>query len=107
MRLTQEFDLTAVTGPAELTFKTWYDLEEDYDYVYISATTDGTSWDILDSETCTSENPSGNSYGCGWNAQSTGWIDEAVDLSDYVGQKVTLQFDYVTDAAVNGKGMAN
>jgi len=106
MRLTQEFDLTAVTGPAELTFKTWYDLEEDYDYVYISATTDGTSWDILDSETCTSENPSGNSYGCGWNAQSTGWIDEAVDLSDYVGQKVTLQFDYVTDAAVNGKGMA-
>ncbi len=106
MRLTQEFDLTEVSGSAELTFNTWYDIEEDYDYVYISATTDGTNWQILDSRTCTAENPSGNSYGCGWNGQTEGWIDEAVDLSSYVGQKVTVQFDYVTDAAVNGKGMA-
>ncbi len=29
-----------------------------------------------------------------------------MNLSQFAGQKVTLQFDYVTDAAVNGKGMA-
>ena len=106
MRLTQEFDLSEVIGSAELRFKTWYDIEEDYDYVYISASTDGINWAILDSQTCTTANPSGNSYGCGWNGKTQGWIDESVDLSQYVGQKVTVRFDYVTDAAVNGKGMA-
>lgn len=35
---------------------------------------------------------------------SGGWINESVDLSEFVGHKVTVQFDYVTDAAVNGKG---
>ena len=106
MRLTREFDLSQVSGPVELRFNTWYDLEEDYDYAYISASVDGTNWDILDSQNCTSLNPSGNSYGCGWNGQSDGWIDEAVDLSQYAGEKVTVRIDYVTDAAVNGKGMA-
>ena len=106
MRLTHEFDLSQVSGQAELSFKTWYDLEEDYDYAYISASVDGINWEILDSQNCTSLNPSGNSYGCGWNGQSNGWIDEVVDLSQYSGQKVTVRFDYVTDAAVNGKGMA-
>ena len=106
MRLTREFDLSQVSGLVELRFNTWYDLEEDYDYAYISASVDGTNWDILDSQNCTSLNPSGNSYGCGWNGQSDGWIDEAVDLSQYAGEKVTVRIDYVTDAAVNGKGMA-
>lgn len=104
--LSQTFDLSAVSGKAALTFKTWYDIEEDYDYIYISASTDGVNWQILDSENCTTANPSGNSYGCGWNGSSSGWIDEKVDLSTFVGQKVTIRFDYVTDAAVNGKGMA-
>ncbi|MGB4594393.1 MAG: hypothetical protein WBI14_00620 [Anaerolineaceae bacterium] len=103
-RLSQTFDLTNVTGPVKLEFKTWYDLEEDYDYVFISATTDGQTWEILDSKTCTRDNPSGNSYGCGWNGLSGGWINESVDLSSYIGKQVTVQFDYVTDAAVNGKG---
>lgn len=106
MRLTREFDLSQISGKAELRFKTWYDLEEDYDYAYISASIDGTNWEILDSQNCTSLNPSGNSYGCGWNGQSNGWINEVIDLSQYIGENVTVRFDYVTDAAVNGKGMA-
>ena len=106
MFLTRTFDLTQVNGEAVLSFKTWYDLEEDYDYVYVSASTDGKHWQILDSLTCTTENPSGNSYGCGWNGSSGDWIEERVDLSGFAGTEVTLRFDYVTDAAVNGIGMA-
>ena len=106
MYLTQTFDLTEVNGEAVLSFQTWYDLEEDYDYVFISASTDGKHWQILDSLTCTTENPSGNSYGCGWNGSSGDWIEERVDLSAFAGTEVTLRFDYVTDAAVNGIGMA-
>ena len=106
MSLEHTFDLTAVNGSAALTFRTWYDLEEDYDYAFISASTDGKNWQILNSRTCTTNNPSGNSYGCGWNGSSEGWIEESVDLSRFVGAVVTVRFDYVTDAAVNGKGMA-
>ena len=106
MRLSQEFDLSDVTGPVEMSFKTWYDLETDYDYIYLSASTDGENWEILNTERCTSENPSGNSYGCGWNGETHKWVNESVDLSKFAGQRVTLQFDYVTDAAANGRGMA-
>ncbi len=104
MRLSQEFDLTSANGPVSLSFKTWYDLEEDYDYVFLSATTDQLNWDILQTPSCTTDNPSGNSYGCGYNNTSNGWVTETVDLSAYAGKVVTLQFDYVTDAAVNGIG---
>lgn len=106
MSLERSFDLTTVSGRAELSFRTWYDLEKDYDYVFLSASTDGKNWQILNTRTCTTSNPSGNSFGCGWNGSSQGWISESVDLSRFVGSLVSIRFDYVTDAAVNGKGIA-
>jgi hypothetical protein len=105
MSLERQFDLSAVTGPVEMTYQTWFDLEEDYDYVFVSASTDGENWEILNTTSCTTENPSGNSYGCGLNGQTNGWQEERVDLSAFAGEEVTLRFDYVTDAAVNGVGM--
>lgn len=105
MSLEQTFDFTNTNAPIEMTYQTWFDLEEDYDYVFVSASTDGQDWEILDTTSCTSANPSGNSYGCGLNGQSEGWQEEQVDLDAYAGQVVTLRFDYVTDAAVNGVGM--
>ncbi len=105
MRLTQEFDFTAVTGPIEMSYWTWYDLEEDYDYLYLVASTDGgASWQIINTPSCTAYDPSGNSYGCGYNGFSD-WKQEKVDLSAYAGQTVTLRFEYITDAAVNGEGL--
>ena len=101
MRLTRDFDLSQVNGPAELRFNTWYDLEEDYDYAYISASVNGTDWEILDSQNCTSLNPSGNSFGCGGMVNPMAGL-RIVDLSEFA-DKVTVRIDYVTDAAVNGK----
>ena len=110
MTLTREFDFTGVSGPIDMTYQTWYDLEADYDYAYVLASTDGQTWQILNTPSCTTEDPSGNSYGCGYNALSGGgssaqWIQELVDLSPYAGQKVQVRFEYVTDAAVNGEGL--
>jgi hypothetical protein len=104
MTLTRQFDLTGVSGPVSFTYWTWYDLENDYDYVFLEASTDGASWTILTTPSGTSENPSGNSYGWGYNGQSNGWIQETVDLSQFAGQEVSLRFDYITDAGVNGEG---
>jgi hypothetical protein len=110
MTLTREFDFSDQSGPLTFSYWTWYDLEEDYDYLYLEASTDGQTWQILDTPSCMTEDPSGNSYGCGYNALSGGgntarWIQETIDLSDYAGQKVFLRFEYITDAAVNGEGL--
>ena len=105
MHLQRQFDLTDITERVEITYQTWYDLEKDYDYVFVSASTDGVDWKILNTTSCTNENPSGNSYGCGLNGQSDGWQLESVDLTDFAGKLVTVRFDYITDAAVNGAGM--
>jgi hypothetical protein len=109
MTLTQAFDFTDVSGPLSLDFQTWYDIEDGWDYIYLTASTDGgDTWEIVRTPSGTDEDPSGNSYGWGWNALSGGgpqWIEENVDISQFAGEEVMLRFEYVTDAAVNGEGM--
>ncbi|MGD0611986.1 MAG: hypothetical protein ABSB41_10765 [Anaerolineales bacterium] len=104
MSLTQEFDLSQVSGPIAFTYWTWYDIEKDWDYVYLEASTDGQNWHILTTPSGTGQNPTGSSFGWGYTGTSGDWIHETVDLSQFAGQKVTLRFDYVTDLAVNGQG---
>jgi immune inhibitor A len=104
MTITREFDFSSASGALTLKYHTWYDLEKDYDYVFVEASTDGKTWQILKTPSGTDSNPSGNSYGWGYNNKSNGWIEESVDLSQYKGQKVQIRFEYVTDAAVNGEG---
>ena len=104
MALTREFDFTSVSAPITLSYSMWYDLETDYDYVFLEASTDGETWEILTTPSGTAEDPSGNSYGWGYNGQTNGWITEEVDLSQFAGQNVQIRFEYATDAAVNGEG---
>ncbi len=105
MTLTRPFDFSKVSGPITLTYQTWFDLEEDYDYAYVEVSTDGLNWDIIRTPSGTDKDLSGNSYGWGYNANSGGWIEEKVDLSDYAGKKVQIRLEYITDAAVHGEGI--
>ena len=104
MTLTRQFDFTGISNPGSITFRTWYDLEQDYDYLYLEASTDGQFWQILKTPLGTDLDPSGNSFGWAYNGSTTGWRLENIDLSQFAGQKVDLRFEYVTDAAVNGEG---
>ena len=104
MTLTREFDFTGVTGPIDLSYWTWYDIEEDWDYVYLEASTDGQTWEILKTPSSTDTNPSGQSFGWAYTGQTGDWKQEQVDLSQFAGQKVQLRFEYITDAAINGEG---
>ena len=104
MTLTRDFNFINVEGPITMSYWTWYDLEEDYDYLYLEVSEDGVFWDILTTPSGTDLDISGNSYGWAYNGSSNGWIKEAVDLSDYAGKNVKIRFEYVTDAAVNGEG---
>ena len=111
MTLTRAFDLRDAIAPINLSYQTWYDIEEGYDYVYLEVSSDGgRRWTILNTPSGTSEDPSGNSFGWGYNHFSGGgsapeWITERVDLSQYAGSEILVRFEYVTDAAVNGAGM--
>jgi hypothetical protein len=95
-----------------LNYETWYDIEQDWDYVYLLASTDsGANWEIVTTPSGTDTDPTGNSYGWGYTGVSGGgdpgdsiWTEESVDLSQFAGQEVLLRFEYVTDAAVNGEG---
>jgi hypothetical protein len=105
MSLTREFDFSQHSGPLTLTYWTWYDLEEDYDYAYLEVSENGDDWEILTTPSGTAEDPSGNSFGWGYNGGSDAWRQEQVDLTSYAGKKVMLRFEYVTDAAANGEGL--
>ena len=105
MTLTRAFDFTNVSGPITMAFALWHDLEKDYDYAYLEASTDGKTWEILNTPSGTADDPTGQSYGWAYNGQTNGWIDEQIDLSQFAGQKVQIRFEYVTDAALNGEGL--
>jgi hypothetical protein len=107
MTLTHSFDFTGHTGPLTLSYWTWYDIEKDFDYVYLLASEDGENWEMLFPPSGTGSDPTGANYGWGYNGLSGGepvWIEESVDISQYAGRQVQLRFEYITDAAVNGEG---
>jgi hypothetical protein len=105
MTLTREFDFTNASGPIDFTYATWYDIEKDWDYLYLEVSEDGQNWTILQTPSSTDTDPSGQNYGWGYTGKTNGWIEESVDLSAYAGKKVQVRFEYVTDAAVNGEGL--
>lgn len=106
--LTREFDLKSLSS-ATLKYWTWYAIESDYDFAYVEVSTDGgQTYTILSTPSCTSEDPSGNNFGCGYSGDSgddpARWIEETVDLSPYAGQTILVRFEYITDDAVNRNG---
>ncbi len=118
--LTRLVDLRQAQS-AQLDFWEWYHIEEDWDYAYVVVGTtasgtipndlnsDAIHWTIVNQpqgEHCTTENPNGNSYGCGITGSSDAWQQAHVDLSAYTGQQIALRFEYITDAAVNQAGFA-
>lgn len=105
MTLTKTFDFTNSSGPLTFEYRTWFDIEKDYDYLYLEASTDGgKTWEILQTPSGTDTDPSGNSYGWGYSDKTDGWIKESIDISQFSGKEVQIRFEYITDAAVNGEG---
>lgn len=102
-RITRRLDLTQV-DQATLHFRAWYELETQFDFVYLTASTDnGRSWHVLHAQHTRPD----NNFGEGWTG-STGsdWIDETVDVSQFAGSEILLRFEYVTDQSYNGSGFA-
>jgi len=109
--LTKSIDLRSVTDP-KLAFWTWYGIEVDYDYAYVTVSTDGGShWTPLKTEASNTTDPNGQNLGNGITGSSsgetaTGWKHLTADLSPYAGKQVQLRFEYVTDGNLNFGGFA-
>jgi immune inhibitor A len=102
--MSREVDLTGATT-ASLTLKARYDIEEDFDYLYTQASTDGgATWATLQGTV------GGQPFGVDANGDpaltgaNEGWEDMVVPLDAYAGQKVQLRFRYKTDGGVAPPG---
>ncbi len=114
--LTRAVDLRGVES-ATLHFDAWYELEQGYDYAFVSVSTDsGTTWETLPTTSSTSDDPQGMNYGNGFTGVSGGdtatsstergqWSHERVDLSRYAGQQVLLRFWQINDEGYNAPGL--
>jgi immune inhibitor A len=107
-QLAVNIDLTGLNR-ATLDFSVWYDLEEDFDFAYVTISSDSAvSPDILKPE-----HSSSGEFGPAFSGKSQdeanndgGWVSESIDLSQYTGQMVTIRFEVLTDPAISGGGFA-
>jgi hypothetical protein len=94
---------------AMLEFTAWFDLEEDYDFAYVSVSSDaGQTWELL-----TPVNASLGEFGPAFGGQSAkipgsqgGWISEQISLEQYAGRQVIIRFEVLTAPATTGAGFA-
>ncbi|MCA9987571.1 MAG: immune inhibitor A [Anaerolineales bacterium] len=106
--LTASFDLTGIND-AVLSFRAWYDLEEDYDFAYVSVSLDnGASWELLPLD-----HQSSGVYGPALNGRSereltaqNGWVEERISLAQYGNRPVLIRFEIQTDAGIPSHGLA-
>jgi immune inhibitor A len=108
--LTASVDLTGKTAAA-VTAKVKYAIEAGFDYLYVEASTNGTTWTALDGtvdghafgkDGATPPRPAIDGHSSGWDAKT--WSDLSVPLTAYAGQKVQLRLHYVTDGGVSEGG---
>ncbi len=106
--LTADIDLHDAPT-AVLEFDAWYDLEADWDFVYLSASADGgESWSLLYPQQAVS-GEFGPAFG-GRSAEAAGqaneWVHESISLARFAGRPLRLRFQLLTDADNSSIGFA-
>ncbi|MFI6502884.1 immune inhibitor A domain-containing protein [Nonomuraea typhae] len=92
--LTREIDLAAATSTT-LTARTWFRIEQDFDYLYAEVSADGKTWKGVGGTLAGQPIPSVNGVP-GLTGRSE-WADLAYDLGPWAGQKVLFRLRYFTD----------
>ncbi len=128
--LAQGSGVTAAAEAITLKFKSLYEMEWDWDYGFVLASTDGgQTWTSLASKkgtTLSGFNPNNNACNLQYGNFITGvsgeqntltntnrhtnayptaqWIDDEFDLTPFKGQELLLRFAYATDPAMSKRG---
>ncbi|MDA1296818.1 MAG: immune inhibitor A [Chloroflexi bacterium] len=106
--LTRAVDLRDVET-ASFEFWAWYSIEEDWDYAYVTVSTDGGStWEISLTDRSSLRNPNGTAFGPGLTGDSASggenWVRDVADLTRFAGSEILLRLEYITDDAIHGRG---
>lgn len=89
-----------------LTFNTWYYIEDNWDYAYVEVSTDGgQTYNSIPGNITTNNDPYGRNMGNGITGSSNGWIEAVFDLSAFAGQSVFIRFHYNTDEMIEYEGI--
>ncbi|EOA3904988.1 immune inhibitor A domain-containing protein [Bacillus cytotoxicus] len=95
---TPSFDLTKVEN-VTFTYKAFYEIEANYDFLEVNVVTEDGAKTRID-------RIGEKEVQKGVDTTEGNWIDKSYDLSQFKGQKVKLQFEYITDPATSYKGFA-
>jgi len=104
IRYNGTIDLTDATL-ASLSFWAKWDIEDYYDYVQIKAINlaNNSETTLCGNYTTTGNYYISNDEPIYDNTQNT-WVNEVIDLSDFLGQEITIQFDFFSDNIITGDG---
>lgn len=101
--LSEYIDLTDIEA-AVLKFSAKYDLESNYDYCLVQASSDGENWTSL----CGNHTRNGSLNTHGTSDPlfdgTKDWLQEEMDLSDFIGQQIQLRLVVVSDGFVELDG---
>ncbi|MBR7676116.1 immune inhibitor A domain-containing protein [Streptomyces daliensis] len=102
--LSRPVDLTGKSS-ASLDFKGWWDIEENYDYLYTEVSEDGgQNWRPLDGTADGKPIPRDGGGQPALHGVSGQYRDLSFPLDDFAGKKIDVRFRYLTDSGVAQKG---
>ncbi|MET7454175.1 immune inhibitor A domain-containing protein [Streptomyces sp. NPDC005574] len=104
--LSRSVDLTGKSS-ASLTLDGWWDIEQDYDYLYTEVSTDGANWTPIDG-TLADGTPitRDGSDKPALTGTVAAYQKLTYPLDAYAGKKIDVRFRYQTDGGVAQKGFA-
>ncbi|WP_309136327.1 immune inhibitor A domain-containing protein [Nocardioides campestrisoli] len=97
-------DLAVPAGGATLTFKTQFNIEEDYDYAYFEVESPAGSgtWTQLPTASLDAD-PDADADEIGIDGVSAGYVPVSYDLTPYAGQTIGFRARYLTDGGAQGQ----
>jgi len=110
-RLTRGLDLSEVQV-ATLEYDVYFDIEEGWDFAYVSASIDGgTTWEPLVADNMRGLDPADDPSRSAlaprfYSGQDQTFRQESIDLSPFAGQEIMLRFEMVTDGMLTESGLA-
>ena len=106
IRLSENINLTNAIG-ANVTFYAKWDIENNWDYVQLEVSLDnGNSW-IPQCGLFTNEGSSNGGQPTGqplYDGTQNNWVLEQINLSDYLGEEITMRFKFESDGEVRADG---
>ncbi len=103
MELTSVIDLSMATD-AKLEFWSMWEIEQGYDYAQVMLSSDGQNW----APGCGTYSVLGQGFQNFdqpiWEGNQNDWVEETVDLADYVGGSLYVQFQLLSDGGLRQDG---